>query len=60
MKDTKRRIYLEDKTKLLSDKMRKSDTVFFTSASKKYDFHEMEKKRKRQEKLKRQLISTIS
>lgn len=53
MRDTKRRIYLEDKTKLLSDKMRKSDTVFFTSASKKYDFHEMEKKRKRQEKLKR-------
>ena len=46
MKDTKRRIYLEDKTKLLSDKMRKSDTVFFTSTSKKYDFHEMEKKKK--------------
>ena len=39
MKDTKRIIYLEDKTKLLSDKMRKSGTVFFTSAPKKYDFH---------------------
>ena len=50
MKDTQKRIYLEDKTELPSKKRRKLDNAFFTSSSEKLDFHEKEKK-ERKEKL---------